>query len=194
MLDPAVTQYDESSTLALARARYFEVAGLEPGYEARWVKLKVGPLPLAFPNAAGRRRAVQLHDLHHIATDYDTSWTGEAEISAWEIASGCAHHLWAWGLDLGGLAVGLVIAPRRCFRAFVRGCHSTNLYRTVGEYEDALLERTVGALRRDLALRSPEPAATASDRLRFGLWTGACVLTALGPPALLVALAAWTFA
>jgi hypothetical protein len=185
-----MAQYDETSTLEVARERYFEAAGFAPGYEDRWGGLKVGPLPLAFPNAPGRRRAVRLHDLHHLATGYETSWQGEAEISAWEIASGCAHHLWAWYLNLGGLAIGLVRAPRLTWRAFLRGRHSTNLYQTEGEYHDGLLSRTVGELRRELALDRPAPRARSGDRLAFMLWSGVAGLYALSP-VLGIALLVW---
>jgi hypothetical protein len=46
------------------------------------------------PNSDARRKAVVLHDLHHVATGYKTDWTGEAEISAREIASAAAVSVW----------------------------------------------------------------------------------------------------
>ena len=42
---------------------------------------------------------MRYHDLHHILTEYDTTWTGEAEVSAWELATGCKNYLAAWILD-----------------------------------------------------------------------------------------------
>ena len=95
---------------------------------------------------------MKLHDLHHIVTNYDTSWTGESEIAAWELASGCRRHWVAWGLNLGALAIGLVIAPRRTWRAFVRGRRSGNLYGSAS-FDEALLDRTVGELRRQVGIR-----------------------------------------
>ena len=60
-----------------ARARFFaEHAGLfgsDGGYDKKWIRLEMGPLPIYIPNTKGRMRAVQLHDLHHIATEYDPS-------------------------------------------------------------------------------------------------------------------------
>ena len=51
--------------------------------------LRIGRVPVAaFPNGAARVRAVRLHDLHHVATGYATSWVGEAEIGAWEREAG----------------------------------------------------------------------------------------------------------
>ncbi len=173
--------YEDELSLRDARERYFRANDFDAGgYTARWVKLQAGPLPLRFPNRPGRVRAVKLHDLHHVATGYDTSWTGEAEIGAWEIAAGCADHWWAWWLNLGAFAVGLVIAPRRTFRAFVRGRHGTSLYRAEGEFRDELLDWTVGELRQRLALQGPAPRATPADRARFALWVAITALCAFG--------------
>ena len=145
--------YDANATLRTARAEYFARSGFAPdgGYGDKWVKLKLGGrVVYAFPNTVARIRAVKLHDLHHIVTNYDTSWTGEAEIAAWELASGCERYVAAWVLNIGGMAIGLVIAPRRTMRAFARGRTTRNLYRT--EFNEAMLERTVGELRAELGL------------------------------------------
>jgi len=145
--------YDAAQTLSAARAEYFARAGFpaDGGYGDRWVKLKfAGRFVPAFPNLPSRVRAVKLHDLHHIVTGYDTSWTGEAEIAAWELASGCRSYVAAWLLNLGGLAVGVLIAPRRTLRAWARGRTTRNLYRR--DFDDSLLDRTVGELRAELGL------------------------------------------
>jgi ubiquinone biosynthesis protein Coq4 len=83
------------------------------------VRLKAGPFVFPFPNTKARVHAVKLHDLHHVLTDYETTWTGEAEIAAWEIASGCGPYYAAWLLNFGALAIGLLIAPRKTCRAFL---------------------------------------------------------------------------
>ena len=136
-----------------ARARYFDENGLsEAGYRSRWVVLRAGPLPLYLPNTSSRRRAVPLHDLHHVATGYDTTWTGEAEIAAWELAAGCGRYWAAWSLNLGAASLGLLIAPRRTLRAFRRGRRSgRTLYHQPG-FTESLLDLTVAELRRSLAL------------------------------------------
>ena len=89
-------------------------------------------------------------------------------ISAWEIGSGCAGHAVAWFFNSGGLAAGILIWPRAMWRAFLRGRHSRNLYRT--EWSDALLDQSVGELRRALLLDRPVPRARLSDRLAFAGW------------------------
>ena len=136
--------YSDATPVRQARAEYFRTNGFR-------VKVKLGPVPVWFPNTAARRRAVRLHDLHHIATGYDTSLVGEAEIGAWELAGGCEHYTAAWILNIAAALLGLVVAPRRTWRAFLRGRQSETLY-NLG-FEDRCLDETVGALRRRLRLR-----------------------------------------
>src|SRR6185369_8652618 len=120
-----VARYADSLTLLEARRQYFDANGFgEGGYDAKWVSVKIGPVPFAFPNTPQRVRSVRLHDLHHVVTDYDTDMTGEAEIGAWEIASNCRDHWAAWLLNLFALGMGLFISPARMWRAFVRGRRS----------------------------------------------------------------------
>lgn len=80
-----------------------------------------------FPNWDDRRRAVEKHDIHHIVTGYPSTVKGEAEISIWEVSSGCTNYWAAWFLDMQGMMLGLLF-PRAIFRAFVRGQRSDNLY------------------------------------------------------------------
>ena len=184
---------NDQESLREARNRYFTEQGMpaDGGYAARWVKLPVGPLTLAFPNSDARRRAVRFHDLHHMLTGYGTHWQGEGEISAWEIASSCRDHWAAWFLNLHAFALGLLIAPRAVFEAFVRGRHSHNLYARV--YEAGLLECPVATLRAELGLDTKPPTATAAERVSFLAWSGAAIGLTLVPLALLVA-AIWALA
>lgn len=190
-----MTRYGDGLGLREARARYFDENGFgsDGGYGAAWVKLRLGPIALRLPNTAARVRAVRYHDLHHLATDYATDWTGEAEIAAWEIAGSCADHHAAWLLNLWAMAIGLVIAPRAVFRAFRRGRRSHNLYRE--PWSDALLEGSVGALRQRLGLAEPAAAsgpARAGERLAFVGWSAIALgvagatLAVFGLPALLL--------
>ena len=146
--------YDPDSSLKSARARYFEENGFgrDGGYDSAWVDFKLGPIPFPIPNTAPRKRAVQYHDLHHILTGYQTSFAGELEISAWEIASGCKGYAAAWQLNLGGMAAGALGMPRRTWAAFRRGRSSRNLY---GTQLDEVLQRSVGDVRRELGLDDP---------------------------------------
>ena len=145
--------YDPALSVGESRTLYFARSGFpaDGGYGDKWVKLKAfGRVVFAFPNTEARLRSARLHDIHHVLTEYDTTWTGEAEIGAWELASGCADHYAAWVLNGAAVAVGLLIAPRRTWRAFLRGRRSGNLYRS--DYAESLLGRTVGELRAELRL------------------------------------------
>jgi hypothetical protein len=162
----------DHTSVRAARDEYFAANGFsEAGYTAAWISVgKIGPIPVGFPNSASRKRAIPLHDLHHVATGYATSWVGEAEIGAWEIGGGCTDHWAAWMLNAGAFGYGLVIAPRRTYRAFVRGRKSRTLYHT--GWDDSLLALSVAELRKKLAL-DRERATTWRDRLAFSSW---CVL------------------
>jgi hypothetical protein len=161
----------ESPTLREARARWFAENGFDAdgGYTKRWFRIESRPIPVYLPNLKARVDAVRLHDIHHIVTGYGTDWRGEAEIGAWEIASGCGRYWAAWVLNFGALAFGLIAAPRRTYRAFVRGRHSTNLY--AGEFRESLLDERVDALRRRFGLAGPAENASTRDKLAFAGWS-----------------------
>jgi hypothetical protein len=189
-----VPAYADSLSLRDARRVYFDANsfGDDGGYAKRWVLVKLGPVPIWFPNSAGRVKAVRYHDLHHVATGYDTDLVGEGEIGAWEVASGCRGFVAAWVLNLVAMVLGSVLAPARVFRAFVRGRHSRNLYGDA--FDDALLASSVGALRQRLGLDGAPPSPTTSDRAAFAGWFTAAIATylllsvlVLAPVALLVA-------
>ncbi|MDX2170950.1 MAG: hypothetical protein SF182_28030 [Deltaproteobacteria bacterium] len=175
----AVT-YDDNMSMRAARQRYFDANGFDSSYSEKWVKLKAGPIALYFPNAAGRVRAVKFHDLHHIITGYQTDWAGEVEIAAYEIGAGCGPFAWAWLLNLQALSLAPTIAPRRALRAFVRGRHARSLYYQ-GEFQDALLDQSVGDVRRTLTLDRPTPAASAGDVAAYVGWVTASVVMGLAP-------------
>lgn len=87
----------------------------------------IGPITFPFPNPAARRRIVYLHDVNHILSGYDTSWGGEGEVSAWELASGFPKHCWI-GYFYAPLTfmAGLFVAPRRMWKAWKRGRREKN--------------------------------------------------------------------
>ena len=163
--------YNPEMTLRDARERYFELNGFgaDGGYEERWIKVKVWHIPVRLPNTKGRRKAVRLHDLHHILTEYPTTWRGEAEISAWEVAGGGLQRYYAgWVLDLMNIAQGLFINPRGMYRAFLRGRQSDNLY--LVEFSDELLSHRVGEFRRRLRLDARPAPPSWRDRVAFIFW------------------------
>jgi hypothetical protein len=163
-------RYDPDATLREARSLYFEANGFpsDGGYDVAWVDFELGPIPMPFHNSEPRRRAVKIHDLHHVLTGYATDIYGESEISAWELAAGCGGMGAAWVLNFGGMAVGMLIAPRRTFHAFVRGRQSRSLYRTA--LDDALLGRRMGAVRAELGLDRTSAWPRVADILAFLLY------------------------
>lgn len=182
-----MADYPPELSLRDALGRYFADNGFpeDGGYGASWVTGRFGPIPFAFPNIEARRRAVRFHDLHHLVTGYGTDGPGEAEISAWEIATGCRSYWAAWLLNLTGLAVGFLLVPRRAFEAFVRGRHSANLY--AQGYDGPLLDRPVGEVRAELVGRADAVAATTSDHLAFAFWWTVGAASTLAQLAVLVA-------
>ncbi|HEX6746652.1 MAG TPA: hypothetical protein VF092_05100 [Longimicrobium sp.] len=170
-MQPPPPLQPEPLTLREARARFFAEHGFDAdgGYGKRWFRIETRPIPIYLPNLASRVAAVKLHDLHHIATGYGTDWRGEAEIGAWEVAGGCGRYWAAWLLNFGAFVIGLVIAPRRTYRAFVRGRHSRNLYG--GRFHDSLLDETVGALRGRLQLDRRINDASPGDVAAFAGWS-----------------------
>jgi len=165
------TNYEPMMSVSEARARYFadNSFGEDGGYNDRWVTIfKLGPIPLGFPNTAGRVAAVRYHDLHHLATGYDTDILGEAEIAAWELASGCERFPAAWFLNHVALPLGVMKNPDRVRRAFARGCRTRNLYSE--QSVDGLLDQRLGSMRERLGMHgaSNEPM-TAAERRRYRL-------------------------
>src|SRR4028119_1900775 len=161
-----MSAYNPDLTLRDARAQYFAVNNFGwGGYDDKWVKVEYGRLRFYFPNTKGRVKVVKYHDLHHILTEYDTSLSGETEIGAWEVATGCTRSPAAWLLNLSGFAWGLVINPKNVYRAFLRGRQSGNLYHL--PFDDKLLLSRVGELRWKLNLDAPLRSALLADKIAF---------------------------
>jgi hypothetical protein len=156
----------DTMTMGDARTRYYERNnfGADGGDSLKWVPIKILGLTLYIPNTEGRRRAVRIHDLHHLVTGYQTDFRGEAEIAAWELASGCWRWPAAFVLNLGGLGIGAAIAPRRIARAWAHGRRTRNLY-TEHHGIDHLLPRTVDETRAALGLDQAAPAVRVRDAL-----------------------------
>ena len=74
-----MNRYPDEMLLEDARTLFFKRSNLgeDGGYSSRWVRVKSKPLPFYFPNSRSRVAAARLHDLHHIATEYET--TGQAK-------------------------------------------------------------------------------------------------------------------
>ncbi len=126
--------------------------GFDGGETSKSVKIELSPkLYFYFPNFGARRKAVVKHDIHHILTGYETTLSGESEISAWEIASGCKDCWVAFFIDTSGVMVGLPINFRGVLKAFARGRRTRNLYHNLFTTDEAL-DMSIEKLRYELYL------------------------------------------
>lgn len=141
---------DEQLTLREALDRHLVENGFAPdgGLGDRWTFVRLGPIPICIWNTPARKRAAPYHDLNHVISGYGNDAVGEAEIGAWELASGCKRYVAAWVLNWSALLLGFR-SPRRVFAAFVRGRRTRNLYDADVEH---LLEMPLGAVRSELGL------------------------------------------
>lgn len=140
-----------SLTMREALDIYFQRSGFNAdSYTAPTFTLKLLGIPFTFPSTAGRKRALPLHDFHHVLTGYGTDWIGEAEIGAWELRAGCKD-LAAYVLNGGGVIIGMLLSPVRVWRAFRAARGQRTLYREAESYEQLLALR-VDTLRRRLGI------------------------------------------
>lgn len=176
-----------SLCLGEALARFHAAHGLSPcETEAKSWTCGVGPFLLRFPNFAWRREAIERHDLHHVLTGYACTMQGEFQMAAWEFGAGSCPRIGARLFCLPLITAGLVVAPQRTFRAFVRGRAGRSLYG---------IALTEGLLRSPLAVATaslaPEAGRTRTrDVIAFLRVAAASILLVTMPPlALVVALA-----
>lgn len=103
--------------------------GTAIGKRPKTVPVFTGCLLVPLPNIETRRRYLKYHDLHHLVTGYSVGRIGEGEVSAWELGTGSMFISPMLGfMNLIALSTGLILVPRRMWRAFLRGCASRNLY------------------------------------------------------------------
>src|SRR6185503_1211203 len=152
------------------------------------VPVYTGCMLVPLPNIETRRRFLKYHDLHHLVTGYSVGRIGEGEVSAWELGTGSAFVSPTLGvMNLIALSTGLVLEPKRMWRAFRRGCSSRNLYPAA---ERAKLDSgrwpEIAALRQDLlGVRPGGPVAIRA--LEFAAYCGAAMVihAAIAVPALI---------
>lgn len=123
-------------------ARFYTDNRLAPdgGLSSRSVKIELTRrIHFYFPNFEARRKAVVKHDMHHLITGYSaSSISGESEISAWEIASGCKKYWAAFLIDISGVMIGVLFNFKNVLRAFALGRKTKNLYHDLISDEKAL--------------------------------------------------------
>jgi len=122
-----------------------------PGGDDEIVRIVIGRIVLYIPNFETRKKIVLLHDIHHLATGYSAFFKGETEISAWELSAGCYNNWVAFIINIYAFMIGLIINPTKVWRAWVRGRNTRTLY-FMGYPYDELLQKTVGAIKKELGL------------------------------------------
>lgn len=157
-------------TLQQARDEYLQRYGFSTAaYTEQWARIKLGPIAIWIPSTRSRREAIRFHDLHHALTGYPATPKGEAQIAAWELATGCARFPAALVLNTLALGLGVVIAPRLSMRAYARGKATLrNLYK--GEVSDELLARDLEQVRREIELPPVAPPVNARDVVGYAGW------------------------
>ena len=122
-----------------------------------------GNFIIYYPNFNARRKAVLKHDIHHILTEYNTDLSGESEICAWEIASGCKGYWAAFFIDTSGIMIGFLFNYWGVLKAFARGRKTKNLYHDMFT-DEKVVDFTVSELRSKLNLdkfsKNTKPAFT----------------------------------
>ena len=138
--------------MAAARSRYLAVNGLRAeDYDLPRFDVRVGRFTIRLPNPRARRAAVALHDLHHVATGYSTDWTGEIQVSAWEIGAGLGGLWVAWLICVPLFVTGLVLRPRLTWSAYRAGRPCRSLFAQRTRF-DQLLSLRVSELRDRIGL------------------------------------------
>jgi len=161
---------------------------LDGGASNPWFNVHIGPMTIRLPNPPARRRAVVMHDINHIVTGYNTTFSeGEMSIAAFEVGAGCGRLAIVWFINLSLLAIALVVHPRVAFAGFVRGRRSASIYANVKD-ATALGEMSVDRVRALLRIASADTRPQFADRVLFAAWGVVAVVVFL-TPALLILLA-----
>lgn len=177
---------DDELAAFYRRSGFGEVVGARP----RTVQVYTGCLLVPMPNIETRRRYLKYHDLHHLVTGYSIGRIGEGEVSAWELGT----RSWLVSPMLGimnciALSTGLVLQPRRMWRAFRLGRRSRNLYpASVRAAVDAGHWPSVNSLSYALVDVRMSPVPRAVDAVEFGAYAALSLLihAVIAIPAVLV--------
>ena len=194
VISPATTPaVSDSTMIGDALAAYWIAHELPPdgGATDRVFHVRIGPLTVPLPNPPGRRRAVVFHDVNHLVTGYNTTFSqGEVVIAGFEVGAGCGPYWIVWYINLSMMALGILFRPRDVFAAFVRGRRSASIYRQ--ETDPAALSRmSLAQVRALLEVDRRAEPAEAADRAAFVAWGAIAAMVLVGP---LLAIVAGAFA
>ena len=156
------------------RSGFGDVIGARPCT----VRVYTGCLLVPMPNIETRRIFLKYHDLHHLVTGYSVGRIGEGEVSAWELGTRSLLVSPLLGaMNLIALSTGLVLKPRRMWRAFRRGRRSRNLYPAAIRAEvDAGRWPDVETLRRAIVEVKTSRTPAAIDAIEFAGYAAVSML------------------
>jgi hypothetical protein len=170
----------ESMTLKEELAAFYRRCGFSDSADrqACTVPVYTGCLLVPLPNIETRHIYLKYHDLHHVATGYSTGRIGEGEVSAWELGTGSMLNSPLLGtMNLIALSTGLVLEPKRMWRAFRRGCRSRNLYPPVMRQKiDDEHWADLPALRQELLESRQDPLPLPLRMIEFGGYAAVAML------------------
>lgn len=116
------------------------------GYNDDWFTIKMGLIKIKLPNITSRKKAVRIHDIHHVINGYEATIKGEAEIGMWELVSGCGTYSVAWILNLMSISYGLLLYPKAMYQAFMLAFPIQNNYYHFG-IDDSIYIQRLGDIR-----------------------------------------------
>jgi hypothetical protein len=168
-----MTLEDELSAF-YKKCGFGEVIGARPCT----VPVYTGCLLVPMPNIEARQRYLKYHDLHHLVTGYSVGRIGEGEVSAWELGTRSLFVSPALGMmNLIALSTGLVLKPKRMWRAFRRGRQSRNLYPAKVRADiDAGRWPDIETLRRDILEVKTSRAPPVVDAFEFASYSAVSML------------------
>lgn len=157
-------------SVGVLRDEFRERSGIsETNKPFEWISL--GPVPVPIPNPPSRRRALRIHDLHHVVTGYGTDLSGEAQVSAWECAAGLHNESVAWIFCPAGTLGGMLRWPIKTVTAYARGRRARTFFGQDADTTDAL---PLAAAHHWCRTTEPAPTPTIRD------WVGALGWAAFG--------------
>ncbi len=124
---------------------------LEQWSSKTWLESRVGDRVVRVFPMWLIRDVLAKHDVHHVLTGYATDVRGEAQVAAWELASGgCYLNVIFWVDRILFTLFGLLAYPRSTVRAIRRGVRCRNLFAMP---MSSVLAWDVAALKVHLGLR-----------------------------------------
>jgi hypothetical protein len=168
-------------TLREARSLFYRDNGFPSDGGAlaqRWAPFACRDLKVHLPNFRWRRRALPVHDLHHVITGYAFSPRGEFEMAAWEFAAGPNPNWLSTLFCLPLVSIGVATTPKRTFAAFVRGRRSRTLYQE--RHIDQLLDKPLDEIQRS-CLPSEMPRSGWRDWMAFTAHVAASAVLIASP-------------